>query len=86
MFHVAFPGLGLEFDINRVAFSIAGFEIYWYALCIVSGVALALLYAKFNAKRFGVDMDSLLNCFIVGVITAIIGARLYYVAFKWHTF
>lgn len=86
MFHVAFPGLGLEFDINRVAFSIAGFEIYWYALCIVSGVALALLYAKFNVKRFGVDMDSLLNCFIVGVITAIIGARLYYVAFKWDTF
>lgn len=86
MFHVAFPGLGLEFDINRVAVSIAGFEIYWYALCIVSGVALALLYAKFNAKRFEIDMDSLLNCFIVGVITAIIGARLYYVAFKWDDF
>lgn len=86
MFHVSFPGLGLEFDINRVAFSIAGFEIYWYALCIVSGVALALLYAKFNAKRFNVDMDSLLNCFIVGVITAIIGARLYYVLFRWETF
>ena len=86
MFHVAFPRLGLEFDINRVAVSIAGFEIYWYALCIVSGVALALLYAKFNAKRFEIDMDSLLNCFIVGVITAIIGARLYYVAFKWDDF
>ena len=86
MFHVAFPGLGLEFDINRVAISIAGFEIYWYALFIVSGVVLALLYAKFNAKRFEVDMDSLLNCFIVGVITAIIGARFYYVAFKWDDF
>ncbi len=86
MFHVAFPGLGLEFDINRVAVSIAGFEIYWYALFIVSGVVLALLYAKFNAKRFEVDTDALLNCFIVGVITAIIGARLYYVAFKWDDF
>ena len=86
MFHVAFPGLGLEFDINRVAVSIAGFEIYWYALFIVSGVLLALLYAKFNAKRFEVDTDALLNCFIVGVITAIIGARLYYVAFKWDDF
>lgn len=86
MFHVAFPGLGLEFDINRVAFSIAGLDIYWYAILIVSGVLLALLYANFNAKRFRVDMDSILNCFIVGVITAIIGARLYYVLFKWEDF
>ncbi len=86
MFHVSFPGLGLNFDINRVAFSIGGIEIYWYALCIVTGVLLALLYAKFNAKRFDVDNDKLLNCFIVGVITAILGARLYYVVFKWDYF
>ena len=86
MFHVSFPGLGLDFNINRVAFTIGGIEIYWYALCIVSGVLLALLYAKFNAKRFDVDNDKLLNCFIVGVITAILGARLYYVVFKWDYF
>ncbi len=86
MFNVSFPGLGLDFTINRVAFSIGGFEIYWYAICIAGGVILALLYANFNAKRFSVDVDKLLNCFIVGVITAILGARLYYVAFKWDYF
>ncbi len=87
MFNVSFPGLGLDFQINRVAFSIGGtFDIYWYALCIASGVILALLYANFNAKRFSVDMDKLLNCFIVGVITAILGARLYYVIFRWDYF
>ncbi len=86
MFNVSFPGLGLDFTINRVAFSIGSFEIYWYAICIASGVILALLYANFNAKRFSVDVDKLLNCFIVGVITAILGARLYYVAFKWDYF
>lgn len=86
MFHVSFPGLNLEFTINRIAFSIGNFAIYWYAIFIASGVILALLYAHFNAKRFDVDMDKLLNCFIVGVITAIIGARLYYVVFKWDYF
>lgn len=86
MFHVSFPGLNLEFQINRVAFSIGNFAIYWYAIFIASGVILALLYAHFNAKRFDVDMDKLLNCFIVGVITAIVGARAYYVAFKWDYF
>ncbi len=87
MFNVSFPGLGLEFQINRVAFSIGGvFDIYWYALFITTGVVLALLYAYFNAKRFNVDFDKLLNCFIVGVITAILGARIYYVAFRWDYF
>lgn len=87
MFNVSFPGLGLEFQINRVAFSIGGvFDIYWYALFITTGVVLALLYAYFNAKRFEVDYDKLLNCFIVGVITAILGARIYYVAFRWDYF
>lgn len=86
MYNVSFPGLGLEFTINRVAFSIGGFDIYWYALCIATGVILALVYAYFNAKRFEVDVDKLLNCFIVGIITAILGARIYYVAFKWDYF
>ena len=86
MFHVSFPGLGLEFDINRVAFSIGSFSIYWYAICIASGVVLALLYAYFNAKRFNVNLDKLINCFIVGMVTAIVGARLYYVAFRWEYF
>ena len=87
MFNVSFPGLGLQFQINRVAFSIGGvFDIYWYALFITTGVVLALLYAYFNAKRFDVDFDKLLNCFIVGVITAILGARIYYVAFRWDYF
>lgn len=87
MFNVSFPGLGLEFKINRVAFSIGGvYDIYWYALFITTGVVLALLYAYFNAKRFKVDYDKLLNCFIVGVITSILGARIYYVAFRWDYF
>ena len=86
MFNVSFPGLGLEFTINRVAFSIGGFAIYWYALCIASGVVLALLYAYFNSKRFDVNLDKLINCFIVGLITAILGARLYYVTFRWDYF
>lgn len=87
MYNVSFPGLGLEFQINRVAFTIGdSFAVYWYAILITTGVVLALLYAHFNSKRFGCDMDKVLNCFIVGLITAIIGARLYYVAFSWEDY
>ena len=37
---VSFPKLGLEFDINRVAFSLFGMDIYWYALLIMTGCIL----------------------------------------------
>ena len=34
---IAFPGLGLEFTINRVAFTVFGKEIYWYGIIICVG-------------------------------------------------
>lgn len=37
-FDVQFPGLGLEFTINRVALSIGGFNIYWYGVIIAAGM------------------------------------------------
>ena len=69
MYNVSFPGLGLEFQINRVAFTIGdSFAVYWYAILITTGVVLALFYAHFNGKRFGCDMDKVLNCCIVGLL------------------
>ena len=86
MYHVSFPGLGIELDINRVAFSIGSFRIYWYGIMIAVGLLLAILYAYFNAKNYGVDRAKLFDCVIVGIITSIIGARLYYVIFRWNEY
>ena len=87
MFHVSFPGLGInDLPINRVAFSIGSFNVYWYGILIAAGLLLAVIYAYFNAYRYDVDRDKLIDCVIVGIITAIIGARAYYVAFKWDYF
>ena len=87
MYHVSFPGLGInELPVNRVAFSIGSFNIYWYGILIATGLLLAVLYAYFNAHRYDVDASKLMVCVIVGIITAIIGARAYYVAFRWDYF
>ena len=43
--HVSFPGLGLEMEINRVAFTVFGVPIYWYGVCIALGLLLGMLYA-----------------------------------------
>lgn len=83
---VTFPGLGLEFNIDRVAFSIGDLSVYWYGLIIASGLILACVYAFIRADYFGIDKNKLLNTVIVGVICAIIGARLYYVLFSWDDY
>lgn len=85
-YHVEFPGFGLEFDISSVAFSLGNFKVYWYGIIIAVGFILAVIYAMKASKRRNVDDDKLLNCVIVGLITAVIGARLYYVAFSWDSF
>lgn len=90
MYHVSFPGLGINnLEINRVAFSIGSFNVYWYGVVIATGLLLAVIYAYVNADRYGVDRNKLFDCVIVGIITAVIGARVYYIAFysgDWSTF
>ncbi|MBQ3969142.1 MAG: prolipoprotein diacylglyceryl transferase [Clostridia bacterium] len=85
-YHVEFPGLGWEFDISPVAFTIGGFSVYWYGIIIAVGFVLAVVYGMKNAKRFNVNEDKLTNCVIVGLIAAVVGARLYFVAFSWDSF
>ena len=82
-FHVSFPGLNLEFEINRIAVQIGNIPIYWYGIIIASGLLLAVLYASCTAKRYKVDSNKLFNCVLVGIVTGIIGARLYFCLFQW---
>lgn len=46
VYHVQFPGLGLDLTVNRVALAIGGFNIYWYGVIIAAGMLLAMLYAS----------------------------------------
>ena len=86
MMEVSFPKLGLEFDINRVAFSLFGLDIYWYALLIMTGFLLAVLYAWRSVKTFDVKMDPLIDVVLVGLFCGIVGARIYYVIFRINSY
>ena len=83
IFHVYFPNLGWNFTISRVALQIGDFKIYWYGVIIMTGLLLALLYAYKNAARYHVDRSKLLNCVFAGLVTGVIGARLYFCIFRW---
>ena len=77
---VQFPGLGLSFELSRVAFSIGGMDIYWYGVCIAFGLCLALVFAFRRCTEFGIDADSMVDVILIGVVLGIASARLYYVA------
>ena len=68
-------------QINRPAFELFGLQIYWYAIIIVSGIAIALWLANREALRVGLKEDDMTNFILWALPIAIIGARLYYILF-----
>ena len=82
---IAFPGLGLSFEVNRVAFTLFSRPIFWYAICILTGFALGALFVGSTAKKRGVDPDHIFDICFWGLISSIVCARLYYCIFDWDS-
>ena len=83
---VSFPGLGLEFHFNNVAFHIASKPIYWYGILIMLGVILAVAYASARSRQFGIRQDDLYDAVLFAVPLGIVCARIYYVIFEWEQY
>lgn len=69
--------------INPIAFQIGPFAIRWYAICILSGLILAVYLARKEAPRKKIKPDDIIDFILIAFPLAIVGARLYYVAFEW---
>ncbi len=78
---IGFPGLNMEFEINRVAFHIFSKPIYYYALIILTGFLLGLLFVSLTCKKRGISSDTVIDVAFWGLLFGIIGARLYYCIF-----
>lgn len=78
---VSFPGLGLEFQLNRVAFHVGSWPVYWYGVIIAAGFLLAVMYCSRQAPRFGIRQDDIIDMLFFAVPLSIIGARVYYIIF-----
>jgi len=81
---IIFPNLGIDVTIDNTAFSIFGFDIKWYAVIISFGLLLAVLYCFPKMKKLGIDPDRAIDAVMGGVIGGMLGARIYYVAFRWE--
>ena len=70
--------------INPIAFKIGPFSIRWYAICIVTGLILAVYLAMKEAPRKKIIPDDILDFILVAFPLSIVGARIYYVIFDWN--
>lgn len=58
----------------------------WYGVLIVCGIAAAVTLCIHEEKRLGLKQDTVIDVALWVVPFGIIGARLYYVAFRWDLF
>ena len=73
-----------KFHTNHI--QIGNFSVYFYAICIVTGMILCCLLAAPMFKRKGENPDLILDIMIAVVPSCIVGARLWYVLFDIKTF
>lgn len=83
---ISFPNLGLEFMVNKIAFSIFGIDIAWYAIIITFGIIVAMMISYRNAKAMKLDTNLFMDVFFYMIIFGIIGARIYYVVFNFDLY
>ncbi len=83
---ISFPNLGIDFMVNKIAFTIFGIDIAWYAVIITFGIIVAMVLSYRNAKFMKLDTDKFMDSFFYMIIFGIIGARLYYVVFNFDLY
>lgn len=69
---------------DPVAFEIFGISIRWYGILISSGILIGILIAYNEAKKQGYNPDDIIDLALWCIPAALIGARIYYVAFQWE--
>ena len=80
---ISFPGIDLTLKIVPKTFTVFGFEIAMYGIVIAVAMMLAFALCLKLAKDDGQDTETYWDFVIYAVIFAVIGARLYYVIFRW---
>jgi phosphatidylglycerol:prolipoprotein diacylglycerol transferase len=65
--------------INPIIVQLGPFEVRWYGVLIMTGVALGAYFATRLARKRGEDPDHVWGALILAVLLGILGARLYHV-------
>ncbi|MCR5346064.1 MAG: prolipoprotein diacylglyceryl transferase [Lachnospiraceae bacterium] len=80
---INFPNIGIHLNYVGKSFFIGKLEIAFYGVCIALAVLAGIAMACYEAKRSGQNPETYMDLAIYEVVFSVIGARLYYVIFKW---
>lgn len=72
--------------INPVALSLGPITVTWYGIILGLAALVGLLLAIREGKRFAISPEFFMDLLLIGVPAAVIGARIYYVAFEWDNY
>ncbi|MCL2753416.1 MAG: prolipoprotein diacylglyceryl transferase [Defluviitaleaceae bacterium] len=81
---IIFPNIGVRIsNLDPVAFTVFGFEIYWYAIFVVIGIIAGYYFGGVHApKKTGQNPDDYTNIAIWVIPISILGGRLFYLLFS----
>ena len=79
---VKFAGIAQEFEVSSIL-DLGFTQVRWYGAIIAFGFLLAVLFGGRTAYVWEINLDKMIDVLLFGTIGAIVGARAYYVAFKW---
>ena len=83
---VKFAGIAKEFSVSNLALCTTVFNPLYIAsseILYPFGFLLAVLFGGRIAYKWKINLDKMIDVLLYGTIGGIVGARLYYVAFKW---
>lgn len=84
---ISFPLFGENFKLcPSRSIELFGIKFYWYGIIIATGFILAFLYVMKRSKDFNLTQDNVLDMLLITVPLAIVGSRLYYVAFDFERY
>lgn len=85
-FDIAFPNLGIYLEDLPTGFTVFGFYIAFYGVIMAMSVLAGILLTVRMAKNTGQNPEVYWDFAVYAIIFSIIGARLYYVIFKWEEY
>ncbi len=69
-----------------ILFELGSLKLYTYGLFLALGFMTAIWFTKRNARFYGISHDTVSDLFFTILLSAIVGARLLYVAINWHDY
>ncbi len=85
-YDLRFVHLGITIEHLQNHITIFGFSIAFYGIIIGIGMLLGITLAARDAERRGIGEDTVYDFALLGIVFGVIGARLYYVFFRWDNY